>query len=251
MSAISISLIVLACVFGGSLLGMALRQVLPKEHLSGESSTTIRLAMGLVITMSGIVVGMLVSTARNTYNARYQELIATSADILMLDRLLADYGPEAQDVRSELRSTVQSGIERVWGDPSLVRVEMGPSQEIEGLLGRVLALSPKSSEQTLVKTQAVSLAMEVSRTRWLLLIGAVHDSVSTPLEIVVTWWLSAIFISFGLFAPRNPSVLCTLFVAALAVSTAVFMIVQMNDPFMGILKLPVTPLRAAFDQLGK
>jgi hypothetical protein len=114
MSAISISLIVLACVFGGSLLGMALRQVLPKEHLSGESSTTIRLAMGLVITMSGIVVGMLVSTARNTYNARYQELIATSADILMLDRLLADYGPEAQDVRSELRSTGHRKRSRVY-----------------------------------------------------------------------------------------------------------------------------------------
>lgn len=251
MNAIQISVTAFACIFGGALLGIFLRGVLPKEHLSVDSSTTIKLAIGLVITMTGIVLGMLVSAARNSYNARYDELITTSTDMIMLDRLLANYGPEAQDARSELRSTVQSGLERVWGDPKSVRVELTPSQKVEGVYDKVLALSPKIPEQSLEKTEAVALAMEVRRTRWLLLIGSQPNSMSTPLLVVVTSWLTAIFISFGLFAPRNLTVLCTFFVSALAVSTAIFLIVQMNNPFTGILKIPATPMRAAFDQLGK
>ena len=95
MSAIQISATVLVCTFGGALLGIFLRGVLPKEHLSADSSTTIKLAIGLVIAMTGIVLGMLVSAARSSYNARYGELVKTSVDILMLDRLLANYSPEA------------------------------------------------------------------------------------------------------------------------------------------------------------
>src|SRR5580700_2132038 len=133
MNAIQISVTAFACTFGGALIGIFLRRVLPKEHLSTDSSTTIKLAMGLVITMTGIVLGMLVSAARNSYNARYDELITTSSDILMLDRILANYGPEAQAARSELRSAVQSSLESVWGDASSVRIEMKPSRQVEGV----------------------------------------------------------------------------------------------------------------------
>ena len=251
MSAIQISVTAFACIFGGALIGIFLRGVLPKEYLNTDSSTTIKLAIGLVVTMTGIVLGMLVNSARNSYNARYDQLVTTSADILMLDRLLANYGPEAQDARSELRSVVQSSLERVWGDSSSVRAELTPSQKIEGFYDKVLALSPKTTEQGLAKTEAISLAMEVMRTRWLLLIGSRPDSMSTPLLVIVTSWLTAIFVSFGLFAPRNPTVFSTFLISALAVSTAIFLIVQMNNPFKGILKIPATPMRAAFEQLGK
>ena len=251
MSAIQIGVTAFACIFGGALIGMLLPRVLPKECLSADSSITIKLAIGLVITMTGIVLGMLVNSARNSYYARYDELTTTSADIIMLDRLLASYGPEAQDVRSELRSVVQLSLERVWGDPSSVRVELKPSQEVEGVYDKVLALSPTLPKQSFAKTEAAALAMELMRTRWLILIGSQTDSMSIPLLIVVTSWLTAIFVSFGLFAPRNPAVLCTFFVSALAVSTAIFLIVQLNNPFTGILKMPATPMRVALEQLGK
>jgi hypothetical protein len=251
MSAIQISVTAFACIFGGALIGMFIRRVLPKEYLSVGSSTTIKLAIGLVITMTGIVLGMLISSARNSYNVRYEQLVTTSADIIMLDRLLANYGPEAQDARSELRSVIQSSIERVWGDPSAVRAELKPSEEVEGVYDKVLALSAKTPEQNVAKTEATSLAMEMMRTRWLILIGSQPDSMSTPLLVIVTSWLTAIFVSFGLFAPGNPAVLCTFFVSSIAVSTAIFLIVQMNNPFTGILKMPATPMRAAFAQLGK
>jgi len=251
MSAIQVSLAVFACTFGGGLVGIFLRRVLPEEHLSTNSNTTIKLAMGLVLTMTGIVLGMLVSSARNSYNARYEELITTSADIIMLDRLLANYGPEAQGARSELRAAVQSSLESVWGDASSVRVELKPSQLVEGIYDKVLSLSAKTPEQNIAKTQAVSLAMQLIRMRWLLLIGSKPDSISTPLLIMVSTWLIAIFVSFGLFAPANPTVLATFLFSAIAVSTATFLIVQMSNPYEGILKLPAMPMRAAFAQLGK
>jgi hypothetical protein len=251
MNAIQISVTAFACTFGGALLGIFLRSVLPKEHLSTNSNTTIKLAMGLVITMTGIVLGMLVSAARTSYNARYNDLITTSADIIMLDRLLTNYGPEAQGARSELRSAIQSILESVWGDTSSLRVELKPSQQIEGVYDKVLALSAKTPEQNVAKTQAVSLATQLIRTRWLLLIGSQPDSISTPLLVMVTSWLTAIFVSFGLFAPANPTVISTFLVSAIAVSTATFLIVQMSNPYRGILKLPATPMRAAFAQLAK
>src|SRR5258706_2839022 len=103
MSSITASLIVFACVFGGALVGVFLRSALPQQHLSAESKDIVRLGMGLVGTMAALVLGLLVASAKGSYDAQSSELTQMSANIVLLDRILAHYGPEAKQTRDMLR----------------------------------------------------------------------------------------------------------------------------------------------------
>jgi len=110
MSSIAIHLIVFVCVFGAVLLGMFLRTILPEQHLSVESKETIRLGIGVIATMAALVLGLLVSSAKNFSDAQSSELTQMSADVILLDRVLAQYGPETKEARDLLRGAVASTL---------------------------------------------------------------------------------------------------------------------------------------------
>src|SRR5271167_5013222 len=114
MNSIVVSTIVFACVFGGALCGMLLSRALPQNHLSADSKDVVRMGMGLVVTMAALVLGLLVSSAKSFYDAQNSELTEVTAKVVLLDRLLAHYGPETKEARDLLRGTVADGIERVW-----------------------------------------------------------------------------------------------------------------------------------------
>ena len=110
MNFIAIRLIVLACVFGAALIGMFLRAVLPEQHLSADSKDTVRLGIGVISTMAALVLGLLVASAKNFYDAQSSELTQMSANVILLDRVLAQYGPETKEARDLLRGAVASTL---------------------------------------------------------------------------------------------------------------------------------------------
>jgi hypothetical protein len=243
----SISLVVFACVFGGSLLGIALRKVLPEQHLTPETKSVVTLGMGMVATMAALVLGLMVASAQGVYQQQRDELMDVSSKIVVLDHLLAHYGPETRETRDLLRNTVARAINQFW--PQGNAAELTPRAEAEGLYTKILELVPKDDTQRTLKDQALSTALDLLRTRWL-----VHEqetaSVSTPLLIVVVFWLTIIFLSFGLFAPSNGLVISTLFVCSLSVSGAIFLVLELYRPFEGLVQLSSAPIRNALAQLG-
>lgn len=116
MSFITVSLIVFACVFGGAMLGMLLHSVLPNHHLSSESKDIVKLGMGMVATMSALVLGLLVASAKGAYEAQRAELTQMAANLAMLDRVLANYGPETKEARAMLRETVVQDLDQFWSN---------------------------------------------------------------------------------------------------------------------------------------
>src|SRR6266849_11021403 len=114
MSPTSIAWIVLACVFGGALLGVVLRRVLPEHHLNSDSKDVIKLAMGLTATMAALVLALLISAAKSSYDAQRNEVTQLSANIVLLDRVLAHYGPETKEARAMLKQSVAGMIDRIW-----------------------------------------------------------------------------------------------------------------------------------------
>ena len=114
MISIEISWIVSLCVFGGALLGMFLRAALPEHHLSAESKDIIKLWMGLVGTISAFVLGLLIASAMGSYNTQRSELTQMSTNIILLDGVLAQYGPETKEVRGLLRRAVATALDRIW-----------------------------------------------------------------------------------------------------------------------------------------
>jgi hypothetical protein len=247
MSSTTISLIVFACVFGGALLGIFLHAVLPQHHLSNESKDIVKLGMGLVGTMAALVLGLLVASAKGSYDTQSAELTQMSANIALLDRVLALYGPETKETRALLRGAVARVLDQMWSSASL-SVPTAAGGEI--LYDKIQGLSPKNDTQRSLQGQALSMAMDLGKTRWLMYEQAI-TSISIPLLVVLVLWLAAIFISFGLFAPFNATVVASLFVSALSVSGAIFLILEMYTPYAGLIQLSSAPLRAALAHLGQ
>jgi len=243
MSPLLTSLIVFGCVFSGALLGMFLRSVLPEHHLSPESKTALNLVVGLIGTMAALVLGLLVATAEGSFNTRNNEYTQMSANVVLLDRTLAHYGPETEKARQILKV----GVTR-WLQPD--SFEKGASRGSEILVDAIQGLSPQNDGQRWLQSQALTMALNLGETRWLLFEQS-GRSIPLAFLVVVTFWLSIIFASFGLFAPRNSTVLIALFVGALSVSGAIFLILELDLPFEGLMQISDVSMRNALGQLGK
>jgi len=249
MSPLSMSLIVFACVFGGALAGMALRGVLPEHHRSTESRDVVKLGMGLIATMSALLLGMLVASAKDSYELQKSELTQLTAKVAFLDRVLALYGPETKEARQLLRGGTSHFIDRIW--PQDNAPSLGPKAPGSDMLyTKIQELSPKNDTQRSLQTQAASTAVEIGQMLYLMFEQR-GSSISTVLLAVVVFWLSCIFASFGLFAPSNATVTATLFVSALSVSCAIFLVLEMDRPFEGMLQISSAPLRDALAHLGQ
>ena len=244
MTIVLTALVVFACVFGGALLGMALRSRLPEHHRSAESKELIRSTMALIGTMSALVLGLLVASSKGNYDAKRDQVTAASANILVLDRVLAHYGPEAQTARESLKATTSAAVDAIWREGGK------SSARFEDLYIAITALSPKSDAQRTALTQINSLMLDLGRSRWLLFARS-GSAISTPLLIMVVFWLTINFVSFGIFASRNRTVMVALFVGALSVAGAVYLILEMDSPFKGVLRLSDEPMRAVIEQIGR
>jgi hypothetical protein len=251
MSSIAISSIVFACVFGGAILGMFVRAMLPQPHLSAESKDVVKLSMGLVATLSALVLGLLIASAKGSYDAQSSELTQMSAKVVLLDRVLAHYGPETRETRDLLRGSVARVLDQTWSRSHTRTSELdAPSGGAEILLDRIQTLAPKDDRQRSLQAQAMSIVLDLGQTRWLQYAQG-FTSISVPLLVVLIFWLTIIFISFGLFAPANGTVLAGLLVSAVSVSAAILLILELYTPYSGLIQLSSAPLRNALTQLGK
>ena len=251
MSAMAIGWIVFVLVFGSALLGMFVNSRLPEGHLSTDTKDVVKLGTALVATMSALVLSLLIASAKGAFDTRSNQLVQTSTNIILLDRALARYGPETAQARSFLRQTVAVTVERFWpaegARPLTIKTGASP---VEALSEKVEALSPQTDAQRELRGQALAMSAEVERTR-LLLFENLSTSLPVPFLVVLVFWLSIIFASFGLFAPRNATVILVLGVCALSVSGAIFLIVELDRSFEGLLQVSGDPLRRALAQLGR
>ena len=229
---------------------MILRPILPGDQLRDETKDVVKLGMGLVGTMAALVLGLLIASAKGSFDTQSNELTDMASRIVLLDRVLAHYGPEANGARDALRGSVERALE--WA--SVRRVMDSPEFEAnnhgELLYDRIQGLSPKDDAQRSMQSQALNIVMSMGQLRWLMAEQRTN-SISVSMLVVLVFWLTIIFISFGLYAPRNATVVVTLFVSAISVSGAIFLILEMYSPYEGLIQVSTAPLRAALSHLGK
>jgi len=251
INSLTVSFGVFAVVFGGSIVGMLLRAVVPKQHLSDQSKAVIQLGIGLVGTMAALVLGLLVASAKSSYDAQSTELTQASANIILLDRVLAHYGPETKEIRENLRGIVVHLLDQVWSGEAANPSQFGSKMTSnEDLYEEIQVLTPTSDLQRSNQSQALAIVLNLGQTRWLLFEQGA-TSVSKPMLVIMVFWLAIIFISWGLFAPPNTTVIATLLVVALSVSGSIFLIMEMYTPYQGLIQISSAPLRAALAQLGQ
>lgn len=255
MTAFAFAAITFACTLACALIGMAIREALPPAHLTKESQDVIRLGMGLVATMTALLLGLVTAAAKGSFDSQDVAVRNAAAGLLTLDRLLARYGPETKPTRELLRHAVAFRLETMWPATGTPQLPLGVEENsddvpaAEKIENQILDLSPQTDSQRWFKSEALKLTEEVLRTRWRLL-GSAAGSVPRTFLVVVIFWLAMTFGSFGVSAPRNATVVTVFVIAALSVAAAVFLILELDTPFEGIIKISAAPLQYTLANLG-
>jgi hypothetical protein len=240
--------VVLTCVFGAALLGMFIHSSLPREYLDSDSKEVVRLGMALVGTTVAIALGLLIASGKGFYDTQSSEVTKLAADVVLLDKILSHYGQKTKEIRDLLRSALVHMVDVTWGRDSSDKTRFTLFAGGETLLLRIAELSPDNDSQRFLQSQAASAALQLAQTRSLM-IAQKTSSVPLPLLAVLVFWLSLLFMSFGLFVRPSSVVVVSLLVSALAVCCAIYLILEMYQPYRGLIRASSAPLRAALAQL--
>lgn len=255
MSAITIFLITFAGLFCGTMLGMFLRTHLPDHHMSAASQDVMKLGTGMIATLAALVLGLMVSSAKGSFDTLNNGLKQVGAEIITLDRTLADYGPETKASRDMLRLSIMNTIEMLWPEEKKVMRIETVGQTAAGMREfelKLRQLSPRNDEQRRLKSRALEIFDEIKGARWILFEYIGQSSLPTPFIVLLICWLTIIFFSFGLYLGRgNKTVITVLFVCALSVSSALFVILDMDQPYAGLIGISSAPLQNALARLGQ
>jgi hypothetical protein len=253
VNSMTVGLIVFACVFGGALFGLYLSTKVAAHHLSADSKDTMKMALGVIGTLAALVLGLLLASAKNSFDAKGNGINKVSADLVLLDRALARYGPETRDARDLLRKSIAAVIQRVWSEEELQVAKFDTIEAAAGLEaveGRVWDLSPRTDAQHGLQSRALSIISEIAQERTLML-ERTKTTIPTPFLIVLVWWFTIIFACLSLFAPRNALVMAIMFACALSVSAAIVLILELDSPYQGVIRLSSAPLRNALAHMGR
>ena len=223
------------------------RRLVPAEHLSGDSKDVVKLALGLVGTMTAILLGLLISSAKDSFDTTRSEVTQMAAKVALLDRAQKLYGPEAMAARRALRDTTADGVRQTWPAERTGPARLDPNQQMgDALYVEVQRLSPQNDTQRDFKTQATNLMVQLAELR-----AQAIPSLSKPLLMALVSWLVVIFFGFSLLAPANPTSTLASVAGAFSVAYAVFIILELNYPFAAAIRIPSEPMTNVLNQLAK
>ena len=253
MNDLLMSLLVFALIFGGALVGMVVRPLLSEQHLHPDSRDVVKLATGLIGTLTALVLGLLIASAKSSFDQKTNQVRQMTASIILMDDLLAQYGPEAAPIRKLLRQSIQPLANRIWHEeeiPTGNLVHFESSAESSAFENELERLSPSNDAQRSLQSRAIQTFTEGAQIR-LQLFTQTGGSIPTPFLIILVFWLSAIFVSFTLFARTNLVVMASLFVCALSFACAIFLVLELDNPFTGLMGISSATLRSALLPLNQ
>jgi hypothetical protein len=247
-----IAILVLVIIFCSALLGMLISRILPQSHLSDQTRAVVILSTGVVGSLTALVLGLLIAAASNSFTTKNQEVIQIAADIIQIDHLLRRYGPEADGLRELLRQHAVTRLHDLFPGNNQ-KANLNDRQTVallEALQDKLVALAPGNANQRWLQTTALQLVSTIAGTRWLL-VEQNTIGIAVPLLVTVVLWLTLLFLSFGLFAPRNATVVIALFLCACAAAGAIEMTLDLNAPFQGMIRISSKPMQDAVDEISR
>jgi hypothetical protein len=263
MSEVQSAILVFVLLLGGTGLGVLLRPLLPEEHRKHETVQLIQLVVGMLVTFAALVLGLLTASAKTSFDTATNDLRAYAAELIQLDTRLREYGADANRPRDTLRAYTAAAIASTWpgeaappGNYYPHVQTLDPAQLEDASLGSLLnsvgreidALAPRDRYQAALLADLEQHFSRVIDARWRL-IEAAHSSISRPFFAMLTLWLFVIFLSFGLVAPRNALAIVMLLLGALLISSAVYVIVDLDTPFTGPIVISSASLRNALEHM--
>jgi hypothetical protein len=243
--------ILFLCLVGVTLLGRRVSRYLPEDQLSADSKDAVKLAMGFIATMTAVLLGLLITSAKGNFDTEQSEVMQMASKVAFLDRVLTLYGPEAADARLKLRDVVADGVRRMWPAKRSDRVQSAPNEQAgDTFYVAIHLLSPHDDSQRALKTEVATLMVDIGQLRSLLQAQSI-PSVSKPLLIALISWLVVIFFGFSLVAPPNATTTLALVASAFSVACALLLILELDHPFGGLIRIPSEPMNNVLNHLAK
>jgi hypothetical protein len=253
MFSLSIALITVVFLCAGGHFGALLRERLPVHHIRDDSKDVVKMASAMIATLVALVIGLLVSSAKSSFDQASEGLTQAGTKVILLDRTLRRYGPETTPIRGRMKEVVQASVERLWpsgGGPKegMAAVEKGTGiEEVQDMIERLI---PNDEVHRDIRAQALQACNDLLQSRWLTIERA-QNALPTPLLVMLIFWLTVLFTSLGLLAPRNLTTISCLFVCAVSMAGALFLLLEMNRPFEGIVQVSPAPLLKALSVVGR
>ena len=253
MNSYQISIVAFLCIFGGAVCGLLFQRFLPANHLSKESQDSVKLGAGLIATMAALILGLLVSSSKGTYDRVNILVNEVAADAINLDKTLRNYGSEADPLHQRLRDRVIMVRNDIWPSDGKVRKKSSEAFKHEApastLAIGIAALKSEDPASLQLKNLAQQTLADLNCKRWQI---AVESSSKLPVTLVVipVFWITFLTFVYGLFAPRNGTVAMVLFFCSLSIAGAIFLICEMSMPLDGSIKVPSQPFDTAIELIG-
>jgi len=245
-------LVTLAATLGGTVLGALLRRWLPAAHLNAETRDVVRLGTGLLATLSAVAISLMIASAKTSYDTQDAHFRQFSADVILTDQLLAQYGPEAIGIRKLMRQAVPAALDRIWAEKASGAPQnhaFTTSSAAEQIYSGIEALAPANDAQRQLKPRIEQASGDIARAR-LLMFADVDTPIQKPFLLILVFWLTVIFVSFSLFVDPGPVIAVALLVFALSISSALFLVADLSRPFAGLMQISNQNLRDAIGPLN-
>jgi hypothetical protein len=242
--------VVLGCLGAATILGLYLSATASKAHLDARSKEVIHGFMGVIAHLIAVVLGLLIFSAKTSFDTKDSEFKHASAKVVLLDRVLAHYGPKAQQARDALRSTVEKKLVVLdTGGKFGAEKRQRTFVSVEDVQDRIRALAPESEAERWLKERALALSGDIAQARWFLL-DELDSTIPRPFVVIMVFWLMLIFFSYGLFTPRNATVLAVLAMCAVSLASSVYLVLEMDNSLEGPISISTEPLHQALDELS-
>jgi len=252
MNTIMTSLLVAVCIFASGLAGLYLNRLLPQHHLTKETQDVIKLGIGMLSVLASLVLGLLIATAKTSYDSTDRAIRGYAAELALLNETLRDYGGDASVPRELLRGFTERLLQDGWpksGERPVLLEDEEARLLLEHVREAVRALKPIDDGQRSLQIQAVDINVNLLRQRWLL-IEQQGPSVQRVVLVILASWIMVIFVSFGMNAPRNGTVLVTFLICSLAIGGAIFLILEMDRPLDGVMRISRWPMQNALAHMS-
>ena len=249
MSAFILAGTIFVTTLGGIWLGTLLRRTLPRHHLNEHAKDVVRLGVGLIATIAALVLGLLIGAAKGSFDTQTTQVKQITANLILLDSILAQYGPEARPIREHMRSAIGPFADRLWREKEMTTTGSFQTHAAEEqVYSEILALSPHNDIQRLLQSRAAQVSNDFAQVRFMLFVES-ENLIPTPFLAILAFWLAIVFASYSLFSPLNVTLFTCLSLFALSAACAIFLILELGRPFTGLMMVSSAPLRSALGTL--
>lgn len=246
MSSLVIAPLVFLCCLAAALSGMALQRKVPNDHLDSETKDVVKLVLGLIATMAALVLGLLIASAKTAYDTQADELQLVAVNIVQIDEMLALYGPQTREARAMLKAEVADAHRHVWpansAPPEIV--DDTYRADADAFFQKLHALQPATDSQRYALTAALQLGVSLGHTR-ILMREQLGGGVPWLLLTVLVFWVTVLFLGFGLFGRLHLTMVVVFLIGAVSVASAIFLILELSQPYAGVMRISDAPLRHA------